>query len=219
MFRLCATRATCLAVSMTALSLSLQPSGELAVGAHAAGSGPAASRNASTGRGPLTGTLRSATKDDILLMQPGRKKLTHIQLKAKTRYIVHGKSVVKQPEFTPGLQVSVVASWVNGSYAAQVVRVGPSAPSSVVGAPSAGGPTASSPGTISITGDVTLTSTASVTLKTWHGIETIKLTAATRYVVKGKPSSFKPILHPGDNVRIVAVETNGVLVGRIFTIG
>jgi hypothetical protein len=221
MFRLCSARTARLAICVTALSLGLQTGGELAPGAHAASSKSAASRNSSASNQPMMGKLHSATKNAFMLLLPGSKKLTHIQLNAKTRYIVNGKRVAKQPAFTRGLLISVVTIESKGSYTARIVIVGWNAQAApgAVGRLPARSPTALPPGTISLAGAVTLTSAASVTLKTLAGTETIKLTVATRYIVKGKSSSSKPILHAGETVRIAAVQSHGVLVGKVFTVG
>jgi hypothetical protein len=220
MFRLCAARTTCLAVSVTILSVGLQVGGAFATGALASDKKPTASPKAVTTSRPVTGKVERATKHAITLTQVGTKKITHIQLNAGTQYIVKGKHVAKIPSFTRGLLISVVTTQSKGSYTAQIVIVGSTAPStsSAVVAPPPSAPTGQTSGTTTISGVVTLTSAASVTLKTSIGTQTIKLTTATRYLVKGKQSPSKPTLHAGEKVKIAAAQANGMLVGQVFTV-
>jgi hypothetical protein len=156
-----------------------------------------------------------------MLMQPGSKKVTLVQLNARTQYIVKGKRLAEQPAFTRGSSISVVTRESKGVYTARTVIVGPPSATPAPGAvtaPPPSVPTAVPPRTISLAGAVTLASAATVTLKTSTGTETIKLTAATRYIVAGKASSSIPMLHAGEKVRIAAVQSRGMLLGRIFTV-
>jgi hypothetical protein len=203
-----------LTITVTSLGLVWLAGGGFATGANAAG------RIAVGTTRPVTGKLQSSTKHALMVIQSGSKKLTPILLNAKTLYIVKGKRVAKPPIFTRGSLISVLTAVTKGSYTAQIVVVS-AAPSPVQGtstAPAAGSSTAASSPSISVKGAVTLTSAASVTLKTSAGTQTIKLTASTHYVVAGKPSSLKPILHAGEEVEIMAVPTHGVLVGQVFTV-
>lgn len=203
-------RSLCLAVTMTALGLN-----------SLVGAGTGVAAQAATGATrPVTGKLQSLNKHGLVVMQLGTKKLTPILLNAKTLYIVKGKLVAKAPVLSPGSLVSVVIAGTKAPITAQLVVVGPAptAPSQTAPAPPTSSTTAPAPASTSIKGTVTLTSPVSVTLRTSAGTQTIKLTSATRYVVAGKPSSFKPSLHAGEKVEITAVQTHGVLVGKLFTV-
>ncbi len=202
-------RAIRLAVTVTAFGLGPIVEGS-AVAAHAA-----------TGvTHPVTGKLERATKHGLVLLQSGTKKLTPILLNAKTLYIVKGKRVTKSPVLTPGSLISVVMQGAKGPATAQVVMVSPAPtpPAEPAQPPPTSNTTAPSAAPTLIKGVVTLTSPVSVTLQTSAGTETIKLTTATQYVVTGKASPFKPMLHAGEKVKITAVQTHGVLVGKVFTV-
>jgi hypothetical protein len=207
------SRAIRLTMIVTAVGLGVQASGEF-------GSSAQASHISAGTTRPVTGKLHSASKHALILVQSGTNKLTPILLNAKTTYIVKGKRVAKPPVFARGSLISVVTAVSKGAYTAQIVVVSPAASPAQSPSPGspAGGSTASTSPSTSVTGTVTLTSAASVTLKTSMGTETIKLTAATRYLVQGKPSQFKPVLHAGEKVEITAVQTHGVLVGQVFTV-
>lgn len=211
MLRLDSARALRLSVAVIVLGLVSLARGELDSRAYAAG-------QSATTR-PVTGKLQSATKHSLMLVQAGSKKLTSVLLNAKTQYIVKGKRVAKPPVFTRGSLISVMTAVTKGSYTAQIVVVSPPplTPGVSTGPPASSSVPAPSPAT-SIKGAVTLTSPVSVTLQTSAGTETIKLTSATRYVVEGKPSSLKPILHAGEKVAITGVQTHGVFVGEVFTV-
>ena len=206
------SRTILLTLIVTTLGLGLQALGMFGSSAHAAGL-----LSAGTTR-PMTGKLQSESKHALVLVQSGTKKLTPILLNAKTMYIVKGKRVAKPPVFARGSLLSVVTAVSNGAYTAQIVVVTPATSPPQSASPVAGSTVSPSQST-SVTGTVTLTSAATVTLKTSTGTETIKLTAATRYMVGGKSSQFKPVLHAGEKVEITAVQTHGVLVGRVFTVG
>lgn len=215
MTRLGSAHITRLAIAAMVLSVSMHTGG-----AQAAGSKPPVKVKSSVSTSPVVGTLWSATKHAILLARPGSKTITHIKLNARTEYVVKGKRSAKPPTFTAGLQLSVLATQSKGAYIAQVVIVGPSAgtaQSPVIPSPPLASGTAP-PGPISLTGAVTLTSALSVTVQMSRATETIKLTSATRYVVRGKGSLYKPTLHAGEKVRIVAVQSNGMLVAQTLTV-
>jgi hypothetical protein len=208
------SRAIRLTVIVTAVGLGSQARGEFGSSAYAA-----SQISAGTTR-PVIGKLQSATKHALILVRSGTNKLTPILLNAKTTYIVKGKRVAKPPIFARGSLISVVTAVSKGAYTAQVVVISPAtsaAQGTSTGSPAGGSTVSPSPST-SVSGTVTLTSAASVTLKTSMGTETIKLTAATRYLVQGKPSQFKPVLHAGEKVEITAVQTRGVLVGQVFAV-
>jgi uncharacterized protein (DUF2147 family) len=220
MFRLCAARATRFVVLATVLTVCSQEAGTFTTGALASSKKPAATPKAATTSRPVTGKVQTVSKNAITLTQVGTKKVTRIQINAGTQYIVKGKHVAKVPSFTRGLLISVVTTQSKGSYTAQIVIVGPTAPPApgAVSAPPPSEATGQSSATTTISGVVTLASPASVTLKTSTGTETIKLTTATRYLVKGKQSPSRPTLHAGEKVKIVAARANGMLVGQVFTV-
>jgi hypothetical protein len=217
MLRLNSIRATRLALCLAALSLGLQANEGLASGIHAVRPQLSAGRIASVTGRPMKGKVQSVTRNLLTLVQPGSKKVTLVQLNVRTQYIVKGKRLAKQPVFTRGSSISVVMSESKGVYTALAV-LEPTSTASAVTAPPPSVPTVVPPGTISLAGAVTLASAATVTLKTSTGTETIKLTAATRYIVDGKATSSLPMLHAGEKVRIAAVQSRGVLLGRIFTV-
>jgi hypothetical protein len=221
MIRLNSVRATRLALYAAALGLSLQANGGLASGVHAARLDLSAGRISSAAGRPMTGKVQSSTRNLLALMQPGSKKVTLVQLNARTQYIAKGKRLAKQPAFARGSSIRVVTSKSKGVFIARIVIVGSSATpaAGAVTAPPPNVPTVVAPETISLAGAVTLASAATVTLQTATGTQTIKLTAATRYIVNGKASPFKPVLHAGEKVRIAVVQSRGVLLGRIFTVG
>ena len=205
-----AARTIRLAVTVTAFGLVSVVGGGSAVAAPA----PAGAAH------PVTGKLQSASKHALVLVQSGTKKLTPILLNAKTLYIVKGKRVAKAPVLTPGSLISVVTAGAKGPATAQIVMVTSAPAPAPIAAPPppASGTTAPPTAPTSIRGVVTLTSPVSVTLQTTAGTETIKLTSATQYIVTGKASTSKPMLHAGEKVKITAVQAHGVLVGKVFTV-
>ena len=78
--------------------------------------------------------------------------------------------------------------------------------------------TSAIPGTRTVSGIVTLDSIASVTVLTSHGSQTIKLTPATRYLVRGRSAATKPTLHAGERAVIVAVQVKGMLLGQAIAL-
>jgi hypothetical protein len=201
-------RAIRLAVTVTVFGLSSAVAG-----------GPAVAAPAAAGvTHPVTGKLESATKHSLVLVRSGTKKLTPILLNAKTMYIVNGKRVTRAPVLTPGSLISVVTAGAKGPATAQVVAVSPAPSPWAAPLPPVNSATAPPTVPTAIKGVVTLTSPVSVTLQTSAGTETIKLTSTTQYIVTGKASTVKPILHAGERVKITAVQTHGILVGKVFTV-
>lgn len=216
MFRLCSGHVVRLAASMALLSLSAQTLTAHAAGVPAAPAKPAV-RSAAVAVKPMVGTVQRVERSTLLLLPAGSKRPTRIQLDSRTEYVVQGKHATRAPALRRGLLISVVATEANGALTAQIVTLAAGAPARAVAAATPGALAAALPHSVSLAGIVTLASVATVTLQTGARTATIKLTAATRYVVKGKTTSTRPVLHAGEKVQIVAQQTRGVLVGEVLT--